>query len=399
VKWSVSSRIASPRRSPLDRSARPVRIVAFDYLRGFVTTLVVLHHSLLAYCQFGHFDRQHYLWSTAPIVDNAKWLGFDLIVMFNDGYFMPLMFLLSGLFVWPSLARKGSAIYCRDRLLRLGLPFAVAVTTVMPLAYYPSFRMTGADSGFGAFWVRTVFGGPWPAGPAWFLAVLLAFDLAAALIHSVAWRANDTPDMPRPLVCFGLLIALSALGYLPLLAFFGPTRWLSFGPFAVQASRIGLYAAYFFGGIFVGRHGFDFDPDGRLRQYWAHWSLLAVLLFVCFVAVQAARLVGWPALPPRAWLSLYGVNLVVFCAAANFAWLAIFPRFAGRVIGPWSSLAVNSYGIYILHYPAVIWTQYALLDVRLYSIVKAGLVYVVALLLSWGTTIVLRRMPGIARVI
>jgi glucans biosynthesis protein C len=399
VKQSGNSRIVSPPRSPLDSSARPGRIVAFDYLRGFVTTLVVLHHSLLAYCQFGYFDRQHYLWSTAPIVDHSKWLGFDLIVMFNDGYFMPLMFLLSGLFVWPSLARKGSAMYCRDRLLRLGMPFAVAVTTVIPLAYYPSFRMTGSDVGFGVFWMRTVFAGPWPAGPVWFLAVLLAFDLVAALVHSVAWRANDAATLPRPLVCFGLLTALSALGYLPLLALFGPTRWLTFGPFAVQASRIGLYAAYFLGGIFVGRHRLDSNPDARRREYWARWALLAALLFVCFVAVQAARLVGWPTLPPRAWLSLYGINLVVFCAAANFAWLAIFVRFAKRSIDPWNSLAINAYGIYLLHYPAVTWTQYALLDLRLHSIVKAALVFIVALLLSWGSTIVLRRIPGIARVI
>ena len=259
--------------------------------------------------------------------------------------------------------------------------------------------MTGSDAGFGAFWLRTVFTGPWPAGPAWFLAVLLVFDLLAALVQSFAWRTNDAAAMPRPLVCFGLLIALSGLAYLPLLAFFGPTRWLTFGPFAVQASRIGLYAVYFLAGIFAGRHGFVAHPDGRPPAYWARWALLAVLLFVCFVAVQAVRLVGRPALPASAWLSLYGINLVVFCAAANFAWLAIFLRFAGRGIGLWNSLAINAYGIYILHYPAVIWTQYALLDVRLYSIAKAALVFVAALLLSWGSTMALRRIPGVARVI
>jgi len=45
----------------LDRAAPAQRIVAFDYLRGLVVILVVLHHSVLAYTRFSHFDRMHYL--------------------------------------------------------------------------------------------------------------------------------------------------------------------------------------------------------------------------------------------------------------------------------------------------------------------------------------------------
>jgi hypothetical protein len=59
----------------------------------------------------------------APIVDPQPWAGFDVLAIFNDTFFMALMFLLSGLFVWPSLERKGGARFLRDRILRLGVPF------------------------------------------------------------------------------------------------------------------------------------------------------------------------------------------------------------------------------------------------------------------------------------
>jgi glucan biosynthesis protein C len=381
----------------IDR-ARPARIAALDYLRGFVVVLVVLHHSVLAYCYYGHFDTRHYLWSSAPIVDSARFLGFDLLVLFNDGFFMPLMFLVSGLFVWPSLGRKGAVDYLRDRLRRLGLPFALAVVTVIPLAYYPSFRMTGSSIDFAGFWEQTVFHGPWPSGPPWFVAVLLAFDVGAASVYSIVSRRNSVWIMPRPLACFGLLAALSALAYLPLLEIFGPGRWLALGPFAVQASRIALYAVYFFAGVAASHNG-SFSLANPLQRLWARWSLLAVLLFLVLVGGAAARLTGSLVLFPLVWTLFRGVNFVLFCAAATFAMFAIFLRFAQRLTGPWDSLAANAFGIYIIHYPVVVWAQYALLDVNLSAILKAALVFSAALTLSWGSVIFLRRLPGATRIL
>ena len=251
-------------------AAHPARLVALDHLRGCIVALVVLHHSVLAYCRFGQIDAQHYLWSSAPIVDPEHWAGFDLLVWFNDSFFMPLMFLLSGLFVWPSLARKGPAGYVRGRLLRLGLPFAVAATTLIPLAYYPSFRMTGADAGFWQFWSDMVFSGPWPSGPLWFIAVLLGFDAVVVLLFSLGPHPRLSPTRLSPLAFAGLLVTLSAIAYLPLLAEFGARRWLTFGPFATQANRIGLYALYFLAGVWLGRGGADqglIAPAGALPRH------------------------------------------------------------------------------------------------------------------------------------
>ena len=87
----------------------PVRIAAFDRARTFIILLVLLHHSVLNYTWFGHGDPK-------------RWLGFDLVVLFNDSFFMAFMFLVSGLFVRDSLVRKGPAIFLRDRAWRLGVP-------------------------------------------------------------------------------------------------------------------------------------------------------------------------------------------------------------------------------------------------------------------------------------
>ena len=114
--------------------------------------LVLLHHSVLACCRYGHFDRAHYLWSSAPIIDRQRWIGFDVLQDFSDTHFMSLMFLISGLFVMPGLRRKEAARYVADRVLRLGLPLAVCCTVLMPLACYPSVLQAGAAPSLACSW-------------------------------------------------------------------------------------------------------------------------------------------------------------------------------------------------------------------------------------------------------
>src|SRR3954468_23303045 len=101
------------------------RIAAFDRARTFVILLVLLYHSVINYTYFGHGDRM-------------RWLGFDLVVLFTDSFFMAFMFLVSGLFVYGSLTRKGPGAFLRGRLWRLGLPFLISIFVLMPVAYYPT---------------------------------------------------------------------------------------------------------------------------------------------------------------------------------------------------------------------------------------------------------------------
>src|SRR5262245_19862296 len=102
---------------------------ALDRLRGYVVVMVVAFHATMAYMASlpaapPRFDAPPYEWLAHPIVDRARWLGFDLFGAFQFLHLMQLMFFLSGLFVVPALLRKRSSAFLRDRLLRLGVPFA-----------------------------------------------------------------------------------------------------------------------------------------------------------------------------------------------------------------------------------------------------------------------------------
>ena len=376
-------------------SSQPGRLVALDHLRGVVVALVVLHHAVLAYCRFDRIDHRAYLLSTAPIVDGDRWAGFDAVVLLNDSFFMPMMFLLSGLFVWPSLVRKGPSAYLRDRFRRLALPLLIGLPTIVPLAYYPSYLQAVGPIDPVGYWVQTVFSGPWPSGPFWFIEVLLAFDVATVSLAACLprWRVAVPPwAHPRPVAGFALLVAASIAAYLPLLDVFGPYRWLSAGPFAVQASRMALYALYFAAGLVIGRHGLNAGP---LALQWGGWGLLAVILAVALFCMPMARTL----LPVLAWGALRGTVFVGFCASACFALSAVFLRFRQQPWPPLDSLAACSYAIFILHYPVVTWVQYGLLGLGFGAVAKGAIVSAVALGVSWSGAALLRRAPGLRRVL
>src|ERR1700761_3844961 len=155
------------------------RVVAIDRARTFTTLLVVIHHSVVNYTFFGNGDR-------------IRWLGFDLVGLFNESFFMAFMFLISGLFVHDSLTRRGSAGYLRRRLFRLGVPLLISIFVFIPIAYYASFlryHFPGtSDFNFFHFWWHTMTIGPWPSGQSWFLWVLLVLDVVAVAIWSMAPR-------------------------------------------------------------------------------------------------------------------------------------------------------------------------------------------------------------------
>ena len=381
----------------------PARFAPLDRARTFIILLVLLHHSVINYTYFGHGDRM-------------RWLGFDLVVLFNDSFFMAFMFFVSGLFVRDSLARKGAAIFLRDRAWRLGVPYLVSVLVLMPIAYYPTFlryHLPGTtDFNFLHFWWHTLTIGPWPSGPAWFLWVLLALDVMAAAVWLVAPRIVQTlgqlvfSTRHRSMAVFVVFLIVSTAAYMPMHLGFGDTNWLELGrfPLPIQTSRILLYATYFLTGVSVGaislRSGL-LAEDGELARRWPVWFTFALVFYAAILVLVYAHH-NWVAdfdSPPLLWNVADGLAFATFSAAMAFAVPAIFLRFADSGWRLLDALQPSAYGVYLLHYIFIIWLQYAVYDYSLSAGVKFAIVFAGTLAMSWALTVMLRKIPVVARMI
>jgi len=383
--------------------------VSVGYLRAFVTLLVLAHHSFLAYCSFtppppASLLPQPRRWKAFPVADSAHWPGFDLVVGFNDIFFMSLMFFLSGLFVWQSILRKGAGRFASDRWHRLGVPFFWAVALVSPLAYSATYAQITAHPSFGGFARQWLSLGEWPSGPAWFVWVLLVFDWVAAFLFWLAptWgesvgRLASSASL-RPARFFLLVVAASAVVYFPMAAVFGRLAWTGWNPFVFQISRFLHYFVWFLAGVAVGAWGMErglLAPDGKLARRWWLWTIRAL---AAFGVATAVALMGLSAQGSRhLWAAAGGIAFVLSCAASCFWLLSLFTRFVKVRRDVFDSLTANAYGMYLIHLAFVAWLQYSLLRIALPGIAKGWLVFAGVVLLSWAATAALRRIPAVGR--
>jgi surface polysaccharide O-acyltransferase-like enzyme len=374
--------------------------LALSNLRGIVIVIVVAFHASLAYlawlpAETARFDQAPYTWQAFPIVDRDRWMGFDLFCAWQDLSLMSLMFFLSGLLTAPSLLRKGSRTYVIDRLWRIGLPFALAVAFLSPIAIVPVYLARTAEPTLAGFWQAWLSLPFWPSGPQWFLWQLLVLSALAATLHAVAPRSIDRLGRfaawacERPATLCAILIAASALAYLPLALAYSPWAWGALGPFSLQLSRPAHYLLYFFAGVAIGRHGLDrglLACDGPLARNWIWWLAAAVVAFFFWAGLTALTMPDWSVAPFAAQVSA-SIAFSVACAMGCLVLLALCLRFCRARSVILDSLSANAYSIYLVHYVFVVWLQYALLGSDLHAIAKAAAVFSGAMLLSWAASV------------
>jgi peptidoglycan/LPS O-acetylase OafA/YrhL len=383
--------------------------LALNNLRTFAVMVVLAVHACAAYLGSSptspfRFDDPPFRWRALPIIDGDRFFGFDIFCAYHDTYLITLLFFVSGLFVWPSLARKGTWCFLRDRIVRIAMPFALAVGLLMPLAYYPVYAVTAVDPSPQAYWQHWLALPLWPSGPPWFLWVLLMFDLCAAGLYGFARRVCEEFGGvagwlgARPKAFVTVVLAASALAYVPPALAFTPWAWFQAGPFAFQECRPLLYAFWFFAGVGLGAHGIErglLAPGGWLARHWQRGGWTALAAFALWLAFAALANTGTPS---RAMRVMESLCFVPCCTAACLFMLAVFLRFANRPIRLFDALCDKAYGMYLVHYLFSVWLQFLLLGLPVPggAAAKAAIVFCGTVALSFGMVALIQRVLAAA---
>ncbi|XIA66562.1 acyltransferase family protein [Bradyrhizobium sp. TZ2] len=210
----------------------------------------------------------------------------------------------------------------------------------------------------------------------------------------------------RPWTAFGAFLLVSVAVYVPMRLIFGDASWLEPGgyPLPIQTSRILLYAGYFLVGVGIGvvnlRAGI-LREDGELAKRWPVWLAYALLFYGVILLLVYGRH-NWIAdfdLPALLWRTFYGLAFALFSAAMAFVVLAVSLRLASTSMRLLDAMRPSVYGIFLTHYIFIIWLQYAVYNYAWPAFVKFAVVFISTLALSWAVTLLLRKIPVVARMI
>lgn len=394
----------------IEKVTTQTRTPWIDYLRGFVTVLVVAHHASLAYTTFASFNKAAYISSTHPVVDAMRWIGMDYFEDFNDIFFMSLMFLISGIFVMSSLRKKGTGLFIADRFYRLLIPFFIGVTLLMLMAHYPAYYLAHGNFNLKDYVVDFFTVEAWPVGPPWFIWVLFVFNVVLALlypfvgpfINRLGERLANCAN--RPLKVLFIWYLLTWITYIPLMLWAGAGTWTGFGPFDFQVSRVLLYFGYFLIGVLVGSSGIDrsiFGNHSLLMKKWSLWGLAAIFTYVVLKLSEAPlkEMYAQKGSNPLLIVLIYRSIWTLSCTLSSIALISLFRKLFSHANRFWQSLSENAYGIYLIHYIFVIWCQFLLLEAGLPVVIKFSISFVVSMGASWSLIYLIRKIKMVARIL
>ncbi|SKC00116.1 Acyltransferase family protein [Parapedobacter luteus] len=318
------------------------------------------------------------------------------------------MFLIGGLFLPGSLARKNKDAFVRDRTLRLFLPFITIGTLLMLIAYYPSYYLATGDTNLIRHIADFFTHQGWPAGPTWFIWMLFVFNIVFLIGYPWLKRCPVLSSgtfgklAKKPSLMFFLLLCISWLLYVPIAHSVGAGTWRGIGPFDFQYSRPLLYLGYFLIGVALGLGDFEktvFAQNSDIVTRWWLWSIACLVSFVALTLVSPylsslvrdGNLREFPA-----WM-IYFTLYLCSCTSSILAFLTVFRRFATNGNKMMSFLSKHAFLIYLTHYAFVNWIQFLLLEVELNVFVKFLFVAVCSVCISAGASHLLKKNPFIEK--
>lgn len=365
-------------------TGQPSRLFFIDHLRASLVILVILHHLAVVYG-----EGMSFYYVEPPNKDTLTYLVLLVFVLCNQAWFMGAFFLLAGYFTPGSYDRKGPGSFLKDRLIRLGIPLIIWIFVLNPISCIglylePSPRITDPFT-----W--QVYPYLLGIGPLWFIALLLIFSFGYLAWRTLAKKrvSSSVRDTSQPsYIAIGMFIFVLALtSYLIRVVIPLGTPVFGFPSLAYLPQYISFFIL---GAVAYRRNWFQTLPNSMGIVGFVLAVVACILLFpVAFFAGLEGQFLGnghWQSAVYVLWDS---ITVVGMCLGL----IMLFRRFFNREGTFGKFLSQQSYTVYIIHSPIIVFLAFALKGSGLANIIKFGLAAAIGVPLCFAGAYLIRKVP------
>ena len=319
------------------------------------------------------------------VINPDRHLIFDIISLLLDKIVMPLMFFIAGYFSLYSIQKTNVLNFIKKRLKRLGIPLLLGLIFIAPIMVYIRhlFR-NDINQNYFEYWYSTYFLKEIDSVHLWFLYTLLLFTFIFAILYYLKkdFFLNKTYgglklSFTKNILLSGILI--SFLFFIVNL-FILDIKWITIGEFGIlQPTRFVVYISLFFLGVIAFKKNF-------FSIYFSSDKLILWTIFTSIIVVATLLLYYffYPDVLTVNFLKLINAILFVYLNIGLLMMLLkLFHKYINSNAVIWRKLSKNSYTIYVIHYPFVLFLQYYMLDFSFSPFIKFGIVFLISLVASY----------------
>ena len=364
------------------------RLFFLDNLRIMLIVLVVLHHLAVIYAANVGF---YYVEPSKNVLAIVVLAYFQLL---NQAYFMGLFFFLSGYLTPGGFDRKGTGLFLKDRLIRLGIPLLIYIFVLNPIASIGVYQMPSELTGItGPF----VWSEHFSDGPLWFVLMLIIFNAIYALWRMATKnRPAKTPfPFPKTRTIILFVVCLAVVSYLVRIVFPISHAWLNFPSLAYLPQ----YASFFVLGTLAYRGDW---LRAIPEKFGRNGFVIAVVSIILMLFSMSARYGSGSAFLGSGTLQsgTYALFDSIFSVALSLSLLAIFRRRYNHQKGFGKALQKSCFTVYVIHCPVIVMlAAFVLHGLQLAPLLKFGLAAVIGVPLCFAVAYLIGKLPYANRII
>ncbi len=371
------------------------RACYIDNLRIFLTALVIIHHTAIAFGASGGW-----CYISHNTVKGAQMIGLSSFLAVDQAFFMSLFFFISALFTPKSIDKKGVGRFIRDRFVRLGIPLLLTMFLINPsLLYFISVYTNQTTKSWSEYVGNFIQGIP-TASHMWFVLALLLFEIIYIVFRSIVRKPVPEKMMnylPSNKGILLFIVACSVLAFSIRLVY--PIGGKNF--IGLQFGYFGLYTIFYFLGIWASRKNWEERLSYQQAKLWGIVALVAMpLIILAWISLinnpsLFNEFIGglhWRSLALSTWEAVVCTGLCYFL----FLYFRKHLNHSSQFI---ANMAANSYAVYFLHPIFVVGMTMLFEKLALSAFLTFLIVAPVSIISCFAVSHLIRKIPGVNKVL